>query len=68
MWPDFHCCVVLCKGEKFTPLFQGRQGTTVVGLKDGQPWHFVSSNPKFMDEVQPFGKLEGIVALASNEA
>ena len=64
MWPDFHCCVVLYRGQKFIPLFQGRQGTTVVGLKDGQPWYFISSDPKFLDEVQPLGKLEGIVALA----
>jgi len=67
MWPDFHCCVVLYKGQKFIPLFQGRQGTTVIGLKDGQPWYFISSDPKFLDEVQPFGKLEGIVALATKD-
>jgi len=59
MWPDFHCCVVLYKGQKFIPLFQGRQGTAVIGLKDG--------DPKFLDEVQSFGKLEDIVALATKD-
>jgi len=64
LWPEFHCCAIIYKGNKCIPLCQGRGGATVVGFKDGEPWCYVSSDPKFLDEAEVFGKLPGIVVIA----